>query len=834
MRYNFLCRRDHSRTAIRQCCSKTLRNIKLEDLEQRRLLSAGDVDVTFGGGDGRQLYDQTTSTDLVALPDGRLLAAAPTKATSGSSAGLELRRYNADGSPDAMFGPGGAKLLSLGKSAIVDLTLLAGGKILAVGGIGSTLWSDQKFIARFNANGTPDATFGGGDGILFGFGGPGALAHAALLSDGRFVAASGDQVYRFHADGSLDSSFGKSGVATVTLPDPQNGTSPLGTLGIADLALAPGNTIVVSGEGTNHHYAAVARLTSTGALDAAFNATDHGYVYYYDPAENEGASALAVLSDGRVVIGIHDEDGVFRIHRLTAAGAADATFGAGSGQIGGAFGVVGGGESATVDDLLIQPDGKIVIMGSAHRHIEENIPDTGAESVDFSIQRFNADGSTDQSFNTGKPAKADFTELNGDRTDVPEPSIYGPVIGSQLVRTPDGDFVLAGTSVRSDPTLPASQQQMRFALARFQGTDAGPSGKIPFVHDVQGIVRVTGTESADNIAIRQSRNVVLLQFNGNIQRIDPSATFGYAIDGRGGADMIYCDGRPQSDQPNTLIGGTGNDSITGGPQPDLLQGGDGNDLLDGGTGNNVFQGGAGSDTADYSRRATAVRISLNDQADDVTPATGETDNVRSDVETVLGGAGNDLLVGSAAANLLVGNGGKDSLIGNEGADVLRGGSGDDRLDGENGKEFQLGKPLSSDQLFGDAGIDTADYSHRGTALTLKLDNVANDGAAGENDNIHADVENILGGSGNDLIVGGPFANSLVGNAGNDIIWGGEGNDTLVGGTGTDQLFGQGGNDLLLAREGQKDRVDGGPGIDTAQRDNSETVADVIFNIETFI
>jgi Ca2+-binding RTX toxin-like protein len=297
--------------------------------------------------------------------------------------------------------------------------------------------------------------------------------------------------------------------------------------------------------------------------------------------------------------------------------------------------------------------------------------------------------------------------------------------------------------------------------------------------------------------------------------------------------VILCNAVPHADPietPTTIIGGAGNDTLTGGTFSEILQGGDGNDVMNGRQGNDVFQGGPGNDTADYSDRGYSFRISLNDLADDTASTINEVDNVHSDVETVLGGSGNDLIAGTSAANFLQGNGGNDTLVGNEGADVLRGGNGNDLLDGENGKEFQQGKQPSVDQLVGDAGIDTADYSARGLALKLSLDNIANDGSAGENDNIHADVENILGGKSGDAIVGNPFANSLVGNGGNDTIWAGEGNDTLVGGAGNDQLFGQGGNDRLLALDGAKDSVDGGLGTDVAQRDP----IDLVTNVESII
>ncbi len=75
------------------------------------------------------------------------------------------------------------------------------------------------------------------------------------------------------------------------------------------------------------------------------------------------------------------------------------------------------------------------------------------------------------------------------------------------------------------------------------------------------------------------------------------------------------------------------------------------------------------------------------------------------------------------------------------------------------------------------------------------------------------MENILGGSGNDLIIGSIYNNSINGGAGNDTLYGGKGNDTLTGGPGIDRLFGQDGNDVLYARDGKVDFLDGGAGVE---------------------
>jgi Ca2+-binding RTX toxin-like protein len=186
-----------------------------------------------------------------------------------------------------------------------------------------------------------------------------------------------------------------------------------------------------------------------------------------------------------------------------------------------------------------------------------------------------------------------------------------------------------------------------------------------------------------------------------------------------------------------------------------------------------------------------------------------------------------------ASNVTVyGNGGNDRIdvepklgvvyAASPGHGLADGGSGNDTLIGSLATVFE-----------GDSGNDTADFSARTDNLNISLDNIANDGAAGENANVMADVETVIGGSGNDKITGNPFANNLQGGSGNDTLWGGAGNDTLVGGPGRDMLFGQDGNDTIYAKDGRTDTLDGGAGFDSAQRDNSALVKDQVLNVETF-
>lgn len=147
----------------------------------------------------------------------------------------------------------------------------------------------------------------------------------------------------------------------------------------------------------------------------------------------------------------------------------------------------------------------------------------------------------------------------------------------------------------------------------------------------------------------------------------------------------------------------------------------------------------------------------------------------------MGGA--DLLIGESVDDQLNGGAGDDLIEGRGGNDTLHGDQGDDALSGGLGK----------DTMIGDAGIDRADYAGITAALTVTLDGLANDGQAGEEDNVQTEV--VRGGDAADSLSGGAGEETLIGGPGSDQLHGGEAADTLIGGPGADLLDGGGGTDL---------------------------------------
>lgn len=235
---------------------------------------------------------------------------------------------------------------------------------------------------------------------------------------------------------------------------------------------------------------------------------------------------------------------------------------------------------------------------------------------------------------------------------------------------------------------------------------------------------------------------------------------------------------------------------------------------------------------------------------------------------VHGGNGNDTFVGGLNVDRFFGGEGDDTLKGNQGADELHGEGGNDTLVGDLHSEHGI----FGDVLDGGAGIDTVDdWGYSGDPMlappvSVTLDGIANDGRAGEGDNVVA-VERILSRSagtlvgddgpneliapetgragvlrglgGNDVIVAGDSHGDVIdGGAGDDDIQGGFGDDTIVGGPGRDTIHGDRksrcnelhcdlagfGNDTIDVRDGEIDSVTCGPGADRVIADANDVIA----------
>ncbi len=230
-----------------------------------------------------------------------------------------------------------------------------------------------------------------------------------------------------------------------------------------------------------------------------------------------------------------------------------------------------------------------------------------------------------------------------------------------------------------------------------------------------------------------------------------------------------------------ILGTAGGDYLAGGPgcTSVTLNGGLGNDtFLEGATGagpngSDTLIGGGGTDVVDYSGRIAVLTVAMDNKtpSGDSTP-TGTAGCVEGDIigldvaNLMLGSIG-----GTYTGNLL--NNKFFAVAGATGSSTVNGSDGDDTL-------FEDTAAGGAETFNGGKGIDTVDYSQRSAAVSVTMDGATQGGAAGENDVIGTDVENLYGGSGVDTLIGNDNDNDIEGNGGGDTICGMNGNDTLLG------------------------------------------------------
>lgn len=217
--------------------------------------------------------------------------------------------------------------------------------------------------------------------------------------------------------------------------------------------------------------------------------------------------------------------------------------------------------------------------------------------------------------------------------------------------------------------------------------------------------------------------------------------------------------------------------ITGGRGNDSILSGAGNDIIRGGRGDDSILGNDGRDVIDGGRGADYIEA-------------GE------GADTCVGGSGNDTVFGNEDDDSIDGGRGDDYVEAGEGDDTCAGGSGNDFLNGGRGKDV-LNGDAGNDEIHGERARDECFGGSGNDAIFGGSEDDLVDGGAG-NDELWGEsgTDAIFGQLGNDLLEGGDNNDHLDGGLGNDNVMGGAGNDQLKGGLGDDTLDGQEGNNLL--------------------------------------
>jgi uncharacterized delta-60 repeat protein len=342
---------------------------------------------------------------------------------------IALARYNRAGSLDTSFGVGGKVTTAIGSSSHASgVAVQADGKIVAAGGATGASTGSAFAVTRYNADGSPDTSFGGDGQVTTTIGSSAGASDLVLQPDGKIVLAGSAQegfaLARYNPDGSLDPSFGGDGTVT----------TPIGAA--TSLALQPDGKLVAagvsgSGTGSNRDFA-LARYNTDGSLDTSFDGD--GTVTTAIGSGEDHASALALQPDGKIVAAGWTDNGNydFALVRYNPNGSLDPSFGAG-GKVTTALGP----NHDLIDALVRQPDGTLVAGG-----LSESL----STNDTFTVARYQADGSLDSGFGAGGSLRT----RGGSPT--------------ALAVQPDGKLVAAGWVIGSSD---GSNDYLDFALVRY-------------------------------------------------------------------------------------------------------------------------------------------------------------------------------------------------------------------------------------------------------------------------------------------------------------------------------------------------------------------------------
>lgn len=399
----------------------------------------GDLDPRFSG-DGKVTSDfgnaftSDGAVDMLIQPDGRIVV-------GGRTGGFgDLARYLEDGSPDPAFGGDGSSEPS--GVSVQAIALQDDGKIV-VAGADTVIGTGVDFaVARFHANGSLDRSFGTDGRVTTDFGDDENARGVAIQSDGKIVVvghrgptSSGPDVdfaiARYNTNGSLD-----DGTAGDSTPGDVFGTAGkvrtdfAGDEDVArDVIIQADGKILVAGhrEFNGNPAFALARYLPTGAPDPAFD-TDGRLNTSFNG--NSFANALAVQSNGKIIAAGAVTFGIdgsnFALARYHPNGSLDNTFGPNSN--GRAFvDFVPRGEDQA-NDVALQGDGKIVAAGFKGSF---NI-----NSATFALARFLPNGTPDNSFGTNGMVTTDFGAFPGD---------FSAGINGVALQN-DGHIVVAGST----------------------------------------------------------------------------------------------------------------------------------------------------------------------------------------------------------------------------------------------------------------------------------------------------------------------------------------------------------------------------------------------------
>lgn len=427
------------------------------DFAVARFLSNGTPDASFGllGQTTTFINNSAQAFSGVLQTDGKIILAGRASVTSSisSTSAYALSRYGTDGVLDASFGSGGIVTTALGSEDVARKTIIQpDGKIVVAGSTEANRTNGNRdfALARFNADGTLDPTFGTGGKVTTDFrNGDDAAFSMAIQADGKIVAAGTSSsgikydfaLARYNADGSLDTTFDGDGKVVIDLLSDNEFLYDIAIQSTGDLIVVGENAILpVIGDFV------VLRVKPVGVLDTTFG-TGGLVLTDFGGGTNDKSLAVALQPDDKIVVAGETSTGSifstdFAIARYNPDGTLDTAF-SGDGKATVSF----GGMLERALDVAIGADGNPVLAGFVQN---------SATDFDFALARFKPDGSLDTAFDVDGRATISFgTSLES---------------ATALAIQTDGKIVAAGYSYGSPPNIALARLNYDGSPDTFFGT----------------------------------------------------------------------------------------------------------------------------------------------------------------------------------------------------------------------------------------------------------------------------------------------------------------------------------------------------------------------------